>query len=325
MPRIGEDFLDSVLYLYRSRHEAKEGINIGGSGFLVSVAAQHAPGLSFVYAVTNRHVIEKADVIRFNTKEGLTHAAKFARNTWIESKTDDLAIRPINATELPDSPGTFVHKTVNASQILSRDRAEKIKLGIGDDFFMVGRFINHEGKQQNAPLVRYGSISQMPAEPISYSLGGQRHDQICIMADVRSIGGFSGSPVFLNELIFTRPDGGEVPDRHWLIGIDCSHIPMWSPVCGIDEEPIGQTQVNVNSGMAGIIPAWILLEMLMSDDLITKRARDEKIFLSASKSSKAVPDFGGAVSSPAGDENPNAREDFMRLASAAARKQKSTE
>jgi hypothetical protein len=104
MPRIGEDFLDSVLYLYRSRHEAKEGINIGGSGFLVSVATQRAPGLSFIYAVTNRHVIEKADVIRFNTKEGIAHAAKFARNTWIESKTDDLAIRPINVTDLPSSP-----------------------------------------------------------------------------------------------------------------------------------------------------------------------------------------------------------------------------
>jgi hypothetical protein len=31
---------------------------------------------------------------------------------------------------------------------------------------MVGRFINHEGKQRNLPALRYGNIAMMPLEPI---------------------------------------------------------------------------------------------------------------------------------------------------------------
>lgn len=316
MPRIGEDFLDAVVYLYPSTHEAQEGINIGGSGFLITMPAESVEG-HFNYVVTNRHVLAKADVLRVNTKQGGTHIERVPRETWHPSKTDDLAVRII--TPQP----TFAYKTVSIDIILTEAKAEKIRLGIGDSVFMVGRFINHEGKQRNAPLVRFGSIAQMPFEPIPYTLEGKPHEQVSIIADIRSIGGYSGSPVFLNEHQFLpRPSGGDKTDKHWLIGIDWGHIPMWSPVCGLDEEPIGHTQVNINSGMAGIIPSWKLLELLMSNDLVSERKKMEALHLAALKSSSGAPDFGGSpVSPPATDENPNAREDFNSLLGAAARKQ----
>ena len=318
MPRLSHDFLDSVLYLYRSAHEATEGMNIGGSGFLASVPAETIPNGNFVYAVTNRHVIAVADYVRLNTQEGGTHIERLPRENWIRSKTDDLAIMAITVPHT-----VFAQRHVGSALIMSKEYAGKIKLGIGDDVFMVGRFINHEGKQKNAPLVRFGSIAQMPSEPLVYDLEGKRHEQESIIADIRSIGGYSGSPVFLKEPNFIkRPDGGEAPDKHYLVGIDWGHIKMWSPVCGFDEKPIGYTQVNINSGMAGVIPAWKLLDMLMEDNLVKHRKLEEEKYRSANATTPAATDLSVP---PSTEENPKHREDFTSLVTSAARKQKPDE
>jgi hypothetical protein len=319
MPRVPEEFLEAVVYLYRSAHEAQEGIEVGGSGFLVSVNAETFPEGKFHYVVTNRHVIAVANVVRFNTKAGGTHIEGLARERWWKSATDDLAICLI-----APQGALWAQKTIQSNLIMSEDKASAVRLGIGDDVFMVGRFINHEGKQQNAPLVRFGTIAQMPSEPIRYpnGLDGQPHEQLSIIADIRSIGGYSGSPVFLNEHQFIlRPNEGEVADKHYLIGIDWGHIQMWSPVCGLNQEPLGQTQVNVNSGMAGIVPSWRLIDLLMSDGPTNERKLHEARYHATRDAAKAALDLGMAPSAPpANDANPTHREDFMRLVGAAARK-----
>jgi hypothetical protein len=313
MPRISEDFVELVAYFYRSAHEAKEGINIGGSGFLVGIATDVGPpGGCFLYAVTNRHVIEKADVIRLNTQAGGQHIERLPRSEWTCSPTDDLAVHQISVPyEL------FAHSAFPHTGILSRERAAKINVGIGDNVFMVGRFINHEGKQQNAPLVRFGAISRMSSEPISYILEGKLHDQESIIADIRSIGGYSGSPVFLNEFPFvSRPGSSEQPDKYWLVGVDWGHIKMWSPVCGLNEEPNGSnTQVNINSGMAAIVPAWKLLDLLMSEKLVKHRKDVEDRIRSAKTTLSAATDISAP---PADDANPSHQEDFNQLLKRAA-------
>jgi hypothetical protein len=208
---------------------------------------------------------------------------------------------------------------------MTQEFAGKIKLGVGDQVFMVGRFIGHDGKQRNAPLVRFGSIAGMPSEPFEYQLGGKRHDQMSIVADIRSIGGYSGSPVFLNEnQLYRRPDGGVI-DKHWLVGIDWGHVKMWSPVCGPDEEPVGNTQVNVNSGMAGIVPAWKLLDILMIDKLKSDRKRGEEDWHRAQKSGASPDVAGGPVVSQPKGANPQHREDFTALLGEAAQKPKPAE
>lgn len=50
MPRIRDEFLESVIYLYPSRRAAQKGEQIGGSGFLVSVKRTETSG--WLYAVT---------------------------------------------------------------------------------------------------------------------------------------------------------------------------------------------------------------------------------------------------------------------------------
>src|SRR6185437_11651074 len=78
IPRIGESFLDCVLYLYRSKSDAEQGVIHtsellrGGSGFLIGIPSTTMDNRFYVYAVSNRHVVTKNPFIRLNTKDGRT-------------------------------------------------------------------------------------------------------------------------------------------------------------------------------------------------------------------------------------------------------------
>jgi hypothetical protein len=78
-------------------------------------------------------------------------------------------------------------------------------IGPGDDVFVVGRFINREGKQKNIPSVRFGNIAQMPGEPLFLDDGKELE---CFLIEGRSISGFSGSPVFIH----ISPEAPEFPE-----------------------------------------------------------------------------------------------------------------
>jgi hypothetical protein len=314
MPRLRDGFLDCAVYLYRSEHEADEGINAGGTGFLMSVPAPEiSPTAIFIYVVTNRHVVSKARFVRINRVEGGFSTIEL--NNWFLSETDDLAIHTIRFTG-----NDILYRHVSLGMVMTEEIANEIGLGIGDNVFLVGRFINHEGKQRNTPTVRFGNIAQMPSEPVETLVNGIPHQQISILADVKSIGGYSGSPVFLNEnSLFKRGENRKPANKHWLVGVDWGHIYDWAPICGFDGNPVAAGhQVRMNTGMACIVPAWRLLELIMRDDL--RKVRDGIIAKHAAIKAKA-----GAttdIAEPSAVENPSHKEDFKALLDAAARKPK---
>ena len=102
VPRIRDEILGCVLYLYRSPHEAEEGINIGGSGFALSIPCETVlPGAAHLYAVTNKHVIEDGAIhVRLNSKDGRKIIMEAQKKDWITSPVDDLAVVPL--VPLPD-------------------------------------------------------------------------------------------------------------------------------------------------------------------------------------------------------------------------------
>src|SRR5258706_10799839 len=73
MPRIPENVIQSVFYLYASKEDALAGINPGGTGFIVDTGlkldpASHSYTLPHYYGVTNWHVACRGfPVIRLNT------------------------------------------------------------------------------------------------------------------------------------------------------------------------------------------------------------------------------------------------------------------
>lgn len=81
--------------------------------------------------------------------------------------------------------------------LLKRHEIDAFRVGPGDDVFVVGRFINSQGKLRNIPSVRFGNIAQMPLKPIEQGRVFGEFQQESFLVEARSISGFSGSPVFL--------------------------------------------------------------------------------------------------------------------------------
>jgi hypothetical protein len=285
MPRISEDYLDCVFYLYPDEARAKHGESIGGSGFLVAIPFQDFPEKCVIYAVTNRHVIDSGStVIRLNTKDGSNDVIDLTEQNWVHYPDgDDLSVA---AVELKDS---FKFNYVLPSEFLSHALILSEGIGLGDETFTVGRFVNNEGKKRNVPSLRFGNIAQMPFEPLTVSRGRSYFQQESFMVEARSIPGFSGSPVFVHIPPFSkRPETNNLSTHGrgpYLLGIDYSHI--IDLLDAVDSFGNGMPfKIQSNSGMMGVIPAWRLKQHLDMDifrlrreelatQLKSKRVREE--------------------------------------------------
>lgn len=306
MPRIDDVLLDCVLYLYPSRVAAESGEHFGGSRFFVAVNSRVQEWTWYVYAVTNAHVVrEGATTIRLNTKDGKIDILETnARDWFYHPDGDDLVICPVGEAS---GLSAARHKLAFTSRehLVTKDTIDQYKIGPGDEVFCVGRFINHEGKQQNRPAVRFGNISVMPWEPMAHPSG---IFQESFMVEFRSLPGYSGSPVFVHiPPLSMRPGSNALGARWlgpWLLGIDWSHTNWREPVCEKGTDVPGQEGwwVNTNSGMAGVIPAWKLDEMLDLDPLKGGRDRHEQQ-LAKEKATASITKDGTTHATPPASES----------------------
>ncbi|MHB1936627.1 MAG: hypothetical protein ACYCOR_08585 [Acidobacteriaceae bacterium] len=76
--------------------------------------------------------------------------------------------------------------------LTTSDEVKSLKIGPGTDLFFAGMFDLHLGDTENTPIVRFGRISMLPGERIRFGLS----DEEVFLAEMFSFGGNSGSPVF---------------------------------------------------------------------------------------------------------------------------------
>lgn len=276
MPRTNEGMLRVVVYLYPSEQDAVDATKAGGTGFIIRLLTA---GFWYDYAVTNRHNVTEFDsrFVRINTHDKKKPIDVF-EGDWACSDTDDLA-----ACELPQHRAHYNYHPILLSQLVTPDMVRELAIGLGDDLFMVGRFINHDGKERNIPVVRFGTIAMMPEEPLV--INGQAQESFLI--EIRTIPGFSGSPVFIHmpgEARLKDADFNPNPaDRKLLdqfgylekcLGIE------WCRVKG-DTATIplingSAYDVQVTSGMSGCIPAWRIAKFLATNEkLVMQRQENE--------------------------------------------------
>ena len=279
MPRIRDDLLHTVVYLFPSEAAADDNVQLGGSGFLYGVRIE---GTKYValFVVTNWHVVDLGSmVVRLNTLDGRKDNIALDGEHWFyHPDGDDLAVCPIGINK-----DRHRFSYISAGNNLTAETIKTFDIGVGDDTFMIGRFVGFEGKQQNLPSVRFGSISQMPVEPII--LDGFSQESFLI--ESRSIPGYSGSPVFItieghgsapvtkganipDELVdqlirqsgYMKERAGQFAYGPFLLGVDFCHLydrqKVRSEATG---QPMNDWYVQGNSGMMGVIPAWRLSEM----------------------------------------------------------------
>jgi hypothetical protein len=288
MPAIPLQLLDCAIYLYPTAGHAERGEAAGGSGFLAVVPAEGFPrsaefSVGTVYAVTCDHVIRPlrgpgAPVIRLNNRDGGFEIRELDTEAWIpHSAGDDLTVAPIGL-----SMGHHRFASVPISLFAKPTEEDLVRFTPGIDTLMIGRFVTHEGKQQNTPAVRFGNVAMLPLEPI-VSPRGIRQESFLI--EMRSLPGYSGSPVFSYVEV---PHEGQAPVladppqpagiRIKFIGIDWCHLPQEVPVLQADGTRTTDF-VKLNSGMAGVVPSWKLAELLLEDpEVIEMREESEEAF-----------------------------------------------
>jgi hypothetical protein len=269
--------LESVIYLYPSEKAAKNGDWIGGSGFLVGFPSEDAPDKwGYIYAVTNRHVVENAQsrTLRINTRDGKVDIISTDFEDWTCSTSDDLAVTMVNVNR---EKHKFSH--VDATGLIDQTVIDQLLIGPGDEVFMPGRLISHDGRQTNTPCVRFGNISMMPQEPVLREDGS---NQDSFLVDMRSISGYSGSPAFVfippsdwpSRRLRLHPDENRRLAKYWLLGVDWGNLPLWTDVVfKADKQTRHPDELGVNShsGLAGVVPAWKLRELLNERNLILER------------------------------------------------------
>jgi len=164
MPRIPDGFLDCVVYLYLSEQDAEDGSTIGGSGFLARIISEDVPKpFWYLYVVTAKHVILEGSLfVRMTNQKGEIHVHETKDKDWAyHPDGDDVAVCLVGI-----DPKEVHFNSIPINDFLRLEQIKPLDIGIGDEAFVVGRFINHEGKQRNSPTARTGIISQMPIEPI---------------------------------------------------------------------------------------------------------------------------------------------------------------
>jgi hypothetical protein len=288
MPRISDEILECSIYLYPNEAAARDGTRAGGTGFLIVVPSD---GLDFLYAISNWHVVVDAPVVRVNSADGDFDVIPLKQENWTRHSDGetDIAAAPIAL-----HPTYHRFKALRFEDLITQNRIEQFNVGIGDDVVLVGRFVNHEGEQRNQPTARFGMIAQMPGDKVYTDVGAQE----AFLADIRSIPGYSGSPVFVllslsrdaqtKREIEARVQPDQIGDlRFWLselrgpqmifvLGIDCGHLRNFEEIYEKDRRTKTDLLASANTGMATIIPAWKITDLLNMKKLKKIRAVSAK-------------------------------------------------
>jgi hypothetical protein len=186
-----------------------------GTAFFVGVnRAEGAEGI-WIYLVTARHVLDGVRRTRPDGNLLLRVNAAQAGAVFVQSNVDQWVTHP-DSTLVDDAavlawappPDQVDFRVFPMTGAATDDVLRKSDIGIGDEVFLPGLFVHHAGKERNIPVVRVGNIAAMPDEPVQTKIGAMD----AYLVEARSIGGLSGSPVFVNAGAM-RQVGGDSYDR----------------------------------------------------------------------------------------------------------------
>jgi len=266
--------------------------------------------------VSNRHVVQKArkPVVRINRKDGSLEYVSTTIDQWrLHPDGDDVAIFPL---DIDWQELNFF--SIPSQKMVTNEIIVKHDIGIGDDTFMIGRFINHEGKQQNTPSIRFGNIAMMPKERIVSEDGLAQES---FLVEIRSLPGYSGSAVFIYSVTpmmdFSNRDLKEeeeelrdkerkrtgadefiidpgsaarfTPKGPFLLGIDWCHLHTVENVREKNGAIVSEGLiVRTNSGMAGVVPAWKIADLLNDPEMVEMRKQTDRNITQNKQSSRQV-------------------------------------
>lgn len=246
-----------------------------GTGFCAVIEQE---GMRFQHVITARHVIDgiPGDVyLRVNLKGGGFEVLKTLKKGWILANDPSGKIK-LDIAALPANIPAEKYEILNVdiADDLSEELIEKLDIGIGDDVFFLGLHISHFGQQNNVPVVRMGTIAAISEEPYETGIGYVEG----YLIEVRSIGGSSGSPVFLSVPPL-KVMNGKVSRMEgkpaYFFGMICGTWYTTNPTDAIGEEEVAPKDKpsveNIITGIAIMVPSFLITALLNMPGLVAER------------------------------------------------------
>jgi|ETNmetMinimDraft_26_1059896.scaffolds.fasta_scaffold40923_2 hypothetical protein len=286
MPKIPQYVLNSVFFSYCTRDDAEKGENPMGTGFLAavpSVAISRVACPPHVYAISNWHVICDAPVIRLHTSGGrpiiiddLDPAMDWR---WVAGghphQGDDVAIVPIDLDGEPEV------MTIPIDLFMTEKKVTEQQIGVGDDAFMIGLFVDHYTRGATLPKARFGNISMMPSDTTPIEQPNKTTKKSSFVLDMHSRSGFSGSPVFFFRTVGADLDHANssniILNKPAMFGLLGLHWGQFTEEFKAPDECGKFFRLEGMSGMTCAIPAWRLLSLFDLDPLPGLREKREAI------------------------------------------------
>lgn len=274
--RVSEEILECVCFLCTEPSGGK--VVLRGTALFVSVPCERVPDGSFTYLITARHNIRKAEavgdplVLRVNMKEGGTETVDVEGLRWFfpENEASDIAV----SSPLGDIAEFGVaYRRIPRAMFATDEVVAENHIGVGDELICTGLFVHHYGRRKNVPIIRSGNIAAMPDEPLTDPDSGLEYQ--AYLAEIRSIGGLSGSPVFVELGI-----GRQFEDtlnmtqiQRFLLGVVRGH---WNKNEYDSAADFSTDELDeLNSGIALVTPITEALEIIDGEDFMKERRQQE--------------------------------------------------
>jgi hypothetical protein len=264
------------------------------TGFFVLVETPGPTDPNFPYLVTVKHVadqLEKRDwCVRINRRDGDAVLVTIRNEQWwrhpTEAQSVDCAVLPFEWRDEFNLEATAVPR----SMFVTKDVIENNGIGEGDEVFVVGLFTRLAGTERNIPIVRTGNIAMMPREQLPMATIGDYAGPIdAYLIETRSMGGISGSPVFVRETVVmsdiqavnlgtgaTKRTVAHMGGQFYFLGLNHGHWLI--PASERDKYDFHTTNKAAHDalslGISVVVPAKKILEILDQPGLFDRRERE---------------------------------------------------
>lgn len=268
--RVPDDVLDSVCFLcVKERKDGVERFRCGGTAFFVGQSIDGYPDAAISYLVTARHNVEQAKsgygslFARVNRADGSVGEIELPDDWYYpESGGADVVVLPFFLDEEWDN------KMARREMEVTDEAIKEYGIGAGDELIIVGLFTERHGSKRNLPIVRSGIIASMATEPLADVSSGEEYS--AYLAEVRSIGGLSGSPVFVHlPGVRGQRAAQEIGRDTFLLGVIRGH---WEYE-GVGEDFAFGDREKINTGIAIVSQMQDVAKILDCEELVKQRKK----------------------------------------------------
>jgi len=240
-----------------------------GTAFYASVPAEGLQDARFGYLVTAKHVAKVFEntggfAVCVNTRDGKSMFLNTNQRWWYHP-TDN----SVDVAVTPWSPPDHVEcETIPKQMFITDELIASQSIGTGDEVFIVGLFVHLVGSARNIPIVRIGNIAMMDEEPVHSRGFGFMN---AYLVEARSIGGISGSPVF----VWSSGVGGLL-NSFFLLGSIHGHWDIRPEDKNAFSDRVVDEATTINMGIAIVVPAKKILEVFDHPELVQMRRATEE-------------------------------------------------